>query len=156
VRILFVLENYYPHIGGVETLFKSLCESLVIKGHQVTVFTSRVIAHSERRETINGVEIRRFWSGNRYVFTFLSILTIWRLARKHDHVHTTSYNAALPAWIGSQLADRRCTITFHEVWDELWLRLPGMSAIGSRLHRAFEKMILSLSFNKYIGVSLTE
>lgn len=153
MKILFVLENYYPHIGGVETLFKSLCESLAAEGHTVTVFTSRVISDSSRSEKVNGVSIKRFWSGNRYVFTFLSIVSVWKLARKHDHVHTTSYNAALPAWIGSRLSGKKCTITFHEVWDELWLQLPWMSAIGARIHRMFEKMILALGFDRYIGVS---
>jgi hypothetical protein len=31
MEILFVTDYYYPHIGGVEKLFKSLTESLVEK-----------------------------------------------------------------------------------------------------------------------------
>ena len=39
MKILFVLENFYPNIGGVETLFKSLTEQLVREGHEVMVIT---------------------------------------------------------------------------------------------------------------------
>ena len=42
MRILFVLENYLPHIGGVEILFKNLSESLVKKGHEVDLVTHRL------------------------------------------------------------------------------------------------------------------
>ena len=39
MKILFVTDYYYPHIGGVEKLFKSLAESLVEKGNKVSVIT---------------------------------------------------------------------------------------------------------------------
>jgi len=31
MKLLFVVENYLPHIGGVEVLFKHLCEGLAKK-----------------------------------------------------------------------------------------------------------------------------
>jgi glycosyltransferase involved in cell wall biosynthesis len=39
MKILFVLENYYPHIGGVEVLFKNLTEELVKKGQNLCCYT---------------------------------------------------------------------------------------------------------------------
>ena len=33
MKILFVLDQYYPHVGGVETLFQNLAENLVKKGN---------------------------------------------------------------------------------------------------------------------------
>ena len=42
MKILFVCENYYPHFGGAEVLFKSLAEGFSKKGHQVSVLTHRL------------------------------------------------------------------------------------------------------------------
>jgi len=41
MKILFILEYYIPHIGGVESLFKALIERLDHTGHHVTVLTNR-------------------------------------------------------------------------------------------------------------------
>ena len=58
IRILFILENYYPNIGGVETLFKSLAESLANKkGYRVQVLTNRFDNSLPKTETINNVEV---------------------------------------------------------------------------------------------------
>jgi len=40
MKILFILENFHPYVGGAETLFKSLADELAKKGHDVTVLTS--------------------------------------------------------------------------------------------------------------------
>jgi len=33
MKILFVLDNYYPYIGGAETLFRKLAEELSKRGN---------------------------------------------------------------------------------------------------------------------------
>ena len=42
MKILFVIENYLPHIGGAEIVFKTLAEGLVKKGHSVDLITHRL------------------------------------------------------------------------------------------------------------------
>ena len=59
MKILFVLENHYPNIGGVETLFKSLTESLVKEGYTVTILTNQYDKSLKRKEVLNGVSIIR-------------------------------------------------------------------------------------------------
>lgn len=153
MNILFVLENFYPHIGGVETLFKSLCEALAEEGHEVHVLTTRKKAEHARNETLNGVHIHRVPYNNRYLFTFLAAFPASRLAKKADIIHTTSYNAAIPAKFASLLNGKPSIITFHEVWAQLWFEMPFMSKIGQRVHYLFEQIILKIGFKKYIGVS---
>jgi multimeric flavodoxin WrbA len=51
MKILFVLEHYYPHTGGVEILFKNLCEGLVKKGHEVEVITTRLANTKKTRDS---------------------------------------------------------------------------------------------------------
>ena len=153
MKILFVLENFYPHIGGVETLFKKLTEALVEQGHEVSVLTTRKNNTDKLNENMNGVQIHRVPYDNRYKFTFLAGIPAIRLSKDVDIIHTTSYNAAVPAWLASKWNGIPSLITFHEVWAKLWYEMPFMTRMGQLVHYIFEQIILRLSFKKYIGVS---
>ena len=153
MKILFVLENYYPNIGGVETLFKNLTEALAKKNIEVTVVTTQFDKKLLREETINDVKIIRLPFYNRYIFTFLAFIPLISYARKHDIIHTTSYNAGVPAFLAGLLSRTQTIITFHEVWGKLWFKLPYMNKLSLLLHYTFEKFLLALPFSHYIAVS---
>jgi len=153
LKILFILEYHFPHIGGVETLFKSLTEELVKNGHEVTVLTNRYDLSLPKEETINGVRIKRLSFRNRYIFTFLAGFAAIKYARIHDLIHTTSYNAAVPAYIAGKITNTKMVITFHEVWGGLWEELPWLSSISKILHSTFEKWILKMKFDRFVAVS---
>src|SRR3989339_1156108 len=96
MKILFVLENYVPHIGGVELVFKTLAENLA-KEHDISIITHK-LKNTKKFEEINGVKIYRVSClQNRYLFSFLAIPKTLRLAKKADIIHTTTYNGAVPA-----------------------------------------------------------
>ena len=42
MNVLFVCENYYPHYGGAEVVFKNLAEGSATAGHEVSVLTHRL------------------------------------------------------------------------------------------------------------------
>jgi len=153
MKILFVLENHYPNIGGVETLFKNLTESLVKEGHQITVLTNQYSPILKKRENLNGVNIIRVPFRNRYLFTILGIFPAWKEALKHDIIHTTSYNAGVPAFFAGILARKKVIITFHEVWSKLWFKLPFMNKYILWLHYLFEQFLLKLPFFRFVAVS---
>ena len=153
MKILFVLENYLPHIGGVEIVFKNLCEGLVRLGHKVDIVTHR-IKGTEKFENINGVNVYRvncFYS--RYWFSFLSIPKVLRLSKEADIIHTTTFNAAFPAWVGAKLLKKTSIITVHEVWVGKWKELTEMGNVGAFIHNLLERAIYSLKFDRYICVS---
>jgi glycosyltransferase involved in cell wall biosynthesis len=155
MNVLFVLEYYPPHIGGVETVFKNLCQGLAQREHKVTVITSK-LKGAKSFEVDNGVIIHRVrvpQRGARYWFTFLSIPLVLRYARKAEIIHTTTYNGAIPAWLASKLFNRKCIITVHEILGVMWQAFQGISSLSARLHRLFERLIISLSFNKFVSVS---
>ena len=102
---------------------------------------------------MNGVQIYRVPYDNRYKFTFLAAFPAIRLSKDVDLIHTTSYNAAVPAWLASKWNRIPSLITFHEVWAQLWYEMPFMTKFGQAVHYLFEQIILRLSFKKYIGVS---
>ncbi len=153
MKILFVLEYYYPNIGGVEKLFKNLTENLVKDNHEVMVLTNRFNKKLKKKEIINGVKIRRLGFYNRYFFTFFSLPWVIFYARKFDLIHTTSYNAALPAFLASKILKKKSIITFHEAWGKLWFKLPFISSFSKFLFYSYEQFILKFSFDKFIAVS---
>lgn len=153
MRLLFVLENYFPNVGGVEILFKNLAERLAEKGHHITIITTQLSPEHPHEEQAGNLRILRYNFHNRYLFTLLAVFPVWRHAKNCDLIHTTSYNAALPAFLGAWLRRKKTIVTFHEVWGDLWFRLPFMSGFGSRVHWLFEQMLLWLPFGKFVGVS---
>ncbi|MCK4385462.1 MAG: glycosyltransferase family 4 protein, partial [candidate division Zixibacteria bacterium] len=91
--------------------------------------------------------------GTHYWFTFLSFPKIFRLADRYDVVHTTTYNAALPAWLAAKLKGKRVIITVLQAWGALWRTFKGMNWLSARLHQLFEKFVITLPFDDYICIS---
>lgn len=153
MRILFVLENYYPNIGGVETLFKTLVDQLVAAGHECTVITSRLQKEDPKIEKFPGLSIIRIPVSNRYLFTLQALPAIFRQIGACDLVQTTSYNAALPAFMVAFLFRKKIIVTFHEAWGKLWFQLPFMGKLSKWAHYLFEQLLLKLPFDRFVAVS---
>jgi len=64
MRVLYIAPSYYPHIGGVEYVVKSVAERLVKIGHEITVIAGEPEIDRPREEEINNVKIIRWpvWS----------------------------------------------------------------------------------------------
>ena len=151
MKILFILEYFTPSLGGVEKLFASLTQELSKENH-VEVLTLK-LPNTPAIQRMGGVKIHRINAFNRYFFTFLSIFKALSLAKKADVIHTTTYNAAFPAWIASKIHKKKSVITIHEVLGKNWYKLPEMNKIQAFIHRLFERFVLSLSFDQYVCVS---
>ncbi len=154
MKILFVIENYLPHIGGVEAVFRNLAEGLVKKGHTATIITHR-IKGTAAEETINGVKVKRInCFGSRYLFTFLSIPAAVAAAGKADIVHTTTFNGVFPAWVAAKLNRKPLVATIHEVWVGKWSEYTDFNALKAMLHDWTERLIYLLpAVDKYVAVS---
>ncbi|MBU0580499.1 glycosyltransferase family 4 protein [Patescibacteria group bacterium] len=153
MKILFVCENYIPHYGGAEVVFKNLAERYVQKGHQVTILTHQ-LKGTKKEENLNGVKVIRVPSfHSRYLFTFLSIPKAIKLAKEHDIIQTTSFNGAPPAWIAGKLTKKPVVITVHEVWVNKWKQVTDFSWLKCKIHELLEKAIYLLPYDRYICVS---
>jgi glycosyltransferase involved in cell wall biosynthesis len=63
MRLLFCCQFYAPSVGGVQEVMRELAEHLTLRGHQVTVATSRL--QDRDFQSLNGVAIEDFdVSGN--------------------------------------------------------------------------------------------
>lgn len=155
MNVLLVTEYYWPHVGGVEVVFKNLAEGIAKSGHRVTVVTSR-LPKQKQREKVNGVNVERVavprW-GDRYWFTLLSLTRLWKASRDADVIHATLYNAALPAWIVAKVRGKKCVLTVHEIFGARWSERFGVSFVWAWMHRGFERLLLALPFDRHVCVS---
>lgn len=151
-RILFVLENFPPHIGGVETLFQNLTRALAEKGWEVTVVTTAQPG-APALELMNGVRVMRVRVppfARRYFFCLLSLPCVLREAKTADIIHTTTYTAALPAWIASRYWKKPSVLTVHEVFARQWHELKDISRAAGLVFFLIEKIIIRLPFTRYV------
>ena len=153
MKILFVCENYYPHYGGAEVLFKNLAEGLIKKGHKVAVITT-LLPGTKKFEEINGVKVHRVsCHNNRYLFSLFSIPKVLKLAKRADVIQTTTFNGAPSAWLSAKLTNTPVILTVHELWIGKWKEVTDFSKIKSTLHDLLERTLYLLPFDKYICVS---
>jgi len=104
MRILLATPSYYPNIGGVEYVVKSIAERLAALGHETTVVTGDPKADKPREEEINGVHVIRWptWApGGAYHIPkergqLRSLLE--KLLNDADAVHVHSAHAVLTVW----------------------------------------------------------
>lgn len=153
MKFLFVLEHYEPYLGGAEKLFRQVTQLLVQQGHEVQVITTLYRPDLPLKETIGGVNIHRVKCYNRFLFTLFSLPALWKTAKEADFIHTTTYNAAPPAWLVAKLRRKPVIITYHEHWGELWFKLPFLGRWQKLLFFAFEWLISRLPFDHYVAVS---
>ncbi len=148
LRILFVAEHYPPHVGGVETFFFELRKRLIARGHHVDVITSG----NSTVEADEGGSIYRV-GGGQHSFTFLSIPLVLKLAKRADIIHTTMYNAAVPAWIGAKIHGKRSVLSVHEVLGPDFAHVFPGRAYKARIFGFLEKALLCLNFDHTVAVS---
>lgn len=153
MKILFVLEHYHPYIGGAEQLFLELTTAMAREGHAVTVVTTRFRPGLPKEEHYRGVRIIRVTCRNRFLFSFFSLGAVLRHARGQDLIHTTSYNAALPAWLAGRWRGIPVIITFHEVWGRLWWELPYIPFLLRLAYFSWEQFVLRLPYHRWVAVS---
>lgn len=152
MKVLFILEYFYPYRGGAEKLFHQLTQELSKSSIEVTVLTASYDG-LPLEQTIGTVKILRVKSRNRFHFSFAAIRKAKELAKTTDLIHTTTYNAALPAWLASKLEAKPIFITVHEYWNEIWWKIPFLNPLQRLAFWLYEQFILSLPYDKIVGVS---
>lgn len=154
VSICFIIEYYYPHVGGAEILFQKLAEGLVKEGYRCDVVTCR-IPGTKRFEVVNGVNVHRVRVprfADRYWFTFMSIPLAWKISSEAFIIHTMPYNGAFPAWLIARLRRKAVVISFLEVLGSTWMKL-NFNVLAALFCRWAERSILRLPYDGYLCIS---
>jgi D-inositol-3-phosphate glycosyltransferase len=156
MKLLFVLDYYFPYMGGSEILFKTLAEGMVKKGHDVSVLTM-LNSDAKPTETLNGVKIRRLRSTNhifpRFVFMLQAFFWLLFHGKQYDLLHTTSCGSSISTWLVSKLRTIPAVITVHEVIGKNWKSLYQKNSLVALGYRILERIMVTLPYDKHICVS---
>lgn len=155
LRVLFVLEHFWPQVGGVETLFYRHAAALTARGHACTVLTTRPPG-SRAEEVVDGIRVVRVGRPHRlarYAFPFTGLAAALALARASDVIHTTTYAAAPLAWLAGRVRGVPVVLTVHEYLGALWHALPDTSWFVAAGLRAIEAVTVRLPYAGVVGVS---
>ncbi|MEM3713148.1 MAG: glycosyltransferase family 4 protein [Thermoproteota archaeon] len=133
MKLLFIVSHYYPYMGGVEYVVKSVAERLARKGHEVNVFCGEPGIGKPREEVVNGVSVVRWpvWSpGDAYhIPRMRSSLKRWLLGsvKDYDVVHFHSVHSVFTMYSLSVLRGSRVqkvlTPHYHGTGHTLFRRL---------------------------------
>jgi glycosyltransferase involved in cell wall biosynthesis len=134
LKILIALQYYLPHRTGVPLHIQRVAESLVQRGHEVTVIAARHKPDLPREEeTINGVRIVRLWAALRISRGMVMPAypwALWFFLRTYDVVwlSTPMLETALAAWVAG--LTRTGLISTHH--GDLVLPSGGFNAFVSK------------------------
>ncbi len=152
LRLLFILDTYAPHIGGVETMFARICAEMVERGHAVRVLT-RGVAGAPARESIDGVDVIRVPAASRFVFAVLALpWAVW-LSRRADVVHATTFASSVPAALAAAATGRPSLLTILEVWTGKWRERTTFGPFAAMLHDVLERAALCMPFERVVAIS---
>ena len=123
MRILQIATHYYPRIGGLEYVVKSISERLAKMGHEVTVIAGEPEIDKPQEEEINSVRVIRWPTispGDAYHIprkrSDLEKL-LKELAREVDVTHVHSVHSIFTVYAGLVIADSsaspRIAVTPH-------------------------------------------
>jgi len=151
MTILYIVDYYSPHIGGVETLFAHITQQTIQQWDTAILLTSKHDHTIASYEVINQVHIYRVgktrMSRINMIRKGISIIHQY----KPDLIHTSTYSAALPAWILSKLYHIPNQLHVHEVYGALRHRFLWLKAYCNKW---FEQLIVwLLPWDRYTCVS---
>lgn len=150
MRILYILDFFHPHVGGVPTFFKNLCENMARLGHKVTIVTTHANG-TKSAETYRGMKILRF-GRTREQFMLGATMFLIRNREKYDVVHTSTYSAMIPSYAFSVFKRTPEVLSVHEVWSlKEWTEFTKSKGLFYFLE---ERLLFVLPFDMYIVPSM--
>ncbi len=151
-HILFVLDYFLPHLWWAENVFDHIIQWLLAKWYKISVLTSKHDKKLPDVEVNENLKIYRVWT-NRFNLIRYALPTWIKILKNEniDLIYTTTYTAWLPAKILWVLFKKKIIITVHEVFGNL--RFKYKKFFPALMSWLFEKVLISLNFDKYHAVS---
>lgn len=128
VKICFILEHFFPHIGGGETLFWELAKRLSRLDCKVKVLTSDS-GGTKGSHVTAGLEVHYFPWRSLFGHPIPKKKDLVDGVKWCDIVHTATYTAGPKALAIAKKFDKPCLISVHEVLRERWhsIERPGIA-----------------------------
>ena len=140
-HLLFVLDYYLPHHGGVETVFEQVISRLLKKWYRITLLTSRFDKKLPVFEQEWNLAIYRVGTG-RFTFLFAGFwkgLSLLRRFPEIENIHASTYWSAIQSSLLAKIFHKRVILTVHEVFGKLWY-----------LYKWFWRWFFYLSFERLL------
>ena len=151
MKVCFVLENFYPYIGGAETLFKEYTARLAEAGCEVKVVTSNS-GGINGKVFYDDVEVHHFpWRGL-FSHPIPNPKDLREFIEWSDLVHTATLTAAPVALSVSKEFNKPCLVTIFEVWANKWFWVEK-NFLKSTLYYLFERYVLTRNYSFYHAIS---
>ena len=152
MRIAQVTHLFPPATGGIEKHVYEICRQLVKSGDNVTVFTTS-FGNAPKEETMEGFEVRRFFSLNLPVFSSVRFppMLFFSLLRENFDVYCShGYGSLMPfiTSIAALIKRKPFVFTVHG-----YPRLKGLSGIFQKLYGIFFASIYLRIAKRIIVVS---
>lgn len=151
MKICFVLEHFIPHVGGVEILFAELVRGLVESGHEVRVVTS-TSGGVTGVSGLSGAVVYHTETVSFFGHPLIPPAAIRPHAEWADVVNTTTYTAALPAWIVARQLKKPIVLSVMEVIGQRWNAVESNPLLALAF-RAFERLVVTRSFTAWHVIS---
>ncbi len=151
MRICFIVEHFFPHIGGVEVAFEEYAKRLSQKGHQVKIITSNSGGITGKKEK-DGYKIYYLSCKSFFGHPILQKDELDKHVEWADVVHTTTYTAALPTAGLCSKYKKPCVIMVHEVLGKKWFLVEKNPIIATGL-LFFELHVLTRKYSIWQTVS---
>jgi len=120
MKILYILDYFYPSTGGVERVFENITNHFS-QNHEIIVLTSKFSQNLPSKEFYKNITIYRIGK-NRFLFTILGSFFWLKLLKNIDLIHTSTYNAAYVAKFLSFFTKAPVILTSHEIVWKNWYK----------------------------------
>lgn len=152
MKILYVLDHFYPHIGGAETLFFNLLKVFSKdKNVEIKILTSNSGGINGER-IINKnyiVSYQKWWS--LFGHPIPNLINLWREMRNADIIHTSTYTTGFFAFLVNLFVGKKIVLTVYENLFLKWFHIDNI--FNSIIFFIFEFFSIHLPFDFYIAIS---
>jgi glycosyltransferase involved in cell wall biosynthesis len=152
MRICFILEHFYPHIGGGETFFKELTSQLARRGCDVRVITSNS-GGVNGTVRYDGVQVHHLPWMSCFSHPLPARRDLYEPVRWSDVVHTATYTAAPVALSVSRKLNKPCVVTVYEALRHRWFWVDS-NVFRASLFYLFERYVVRRRYSLYHAISL--
>jgi glycosyltransferase involved in cell wall biosynthesis len=170
-RIIFVIRYFHPFIGGLEKNTLNLAASLIQKGIDVKIVTSKFSRSWPRHETLKGVPVCRLPSPRikgvgALFFLFFLACHLFKNRSRYNIIHAfqIGYTSALAVFAGKMLQKKTVLtlassglggdINRHKrtAWGKLFIVLCCLATRIVILNKTMRDELISISYNDHSSV----
>lgn len=152
MKILYILDYFYPHIGGAEKMFFELCDELSKKGIEIKVATSRIDNKSIRLINKN-FSIYYFDWKKIFGHPIIKQKDLMRFEKWPDIIHTATYTSAYFAYKFAKKINKKIILTVYEYLGRNWFMVEK-NFIKSFLYYFFESYVVHKNYDFFHAISL--